>query len=395
MKKNLLFFLFLYSLCSSNYLKAQDFSNSKWVLSGNSIQAASQFTQDARNDFYRILTYQSMNEKPLTFFGLNFRMAPANFRLDSGELRSDNLNRVLVAFGSGIGSHFFVGMVADAIETLNLFDKKSDPGFKTNISQGLIYGGFYIDNVQLTLGWRSISPQSGVNSMGELVDTRVKGNESTIIELPRQTQLIYSVYINPGIFISYSNYKPILLDALTNSEINGKAKSELQIVVQSPNRFLPMFLGLPFLQLERFTNTPLFQQIESVKEIYLGMLGFDDIRLFPEISGLGFRLAAQYRLTPSPTITYIETSGKWRYNNFVEFGLRSFLKNESGSPHFSTDEYISIGWFNKVRWAFTHSYNSPDRATFLPFSDVHVYGFQVIYGISDIIKPLIPMVRSL
>jgi hypothetical protein len=286
-------------------------------------------------------------------------------------------------------------MVADAIETFNLLDKKSDPGFKTNISQGLIYGGFYVENVQLTLGWRSVSPQSGVNLMGELVDTRVNGSESTIVEAPRQTQLIYSAYINPGIFISYSNYKPVLFDAATNSESTGKTKTELQVVVQSPKRFLPEIFGLPFLQLERFTNTPLFQQVVTAKEIYLGMMGFDDIRLFPEISGLGFRIAAQYRLTPSPTITYIETSGKWRYNDFVEFGLRSFLKNDSGSAHFSSDEYISIGWLNTARWAFTHSYNSPDRATFLPFSDVHVYGFQVIYGISDIIKPLIPMIRSL
>jgi len=393
MKK--MFALSLVLLCIAINALAQDFSNSKWVLTGNSIQVASQYTQDARNDFYRILTYQSMYEKPLTFFGLNFRMAPANFQLDSGELSSDQLNRVLVAFGSGIGSHFFVGMVADAIETFSLFDKKREPGFKTNISQGLIYGGFYIDNVQLALGWRSISPQSGINVNGDLVDTRVQSSASTVVEAPRQTQLIYSAYINPGIFISYSSFKPVLLDALTNSEITGKTKTELQVVVQSPKRFLPEIFGLPFLQLERFTNTPLFQQVLVAKEIYLGMMGFDDIRLFPKISGLGFRLAAQYRLTPSPTITYIETSGKWRLDDFIEFGLRSFIKNDSGSLHVSSDEYISIGWLNTARWAFTHSYNSPDRATFLPFSDVHVYGFQVVYGISDIIKPLIPMIRSL
>lgn len=101
-----IYFLLVLGL-SVNSISAQDFGNSKFTLTGKSIQAASTFTQDARNDFYRVLTYQAINERPLTFFGINFRAAPANFILDSGEKSRRSSKSYFTYNGNEIGQASF------------------------------------------------------------------------------------------------------------------------------------------------------------------------------------------------------------------------------------------------------------------------------------------------
>lgn len=301
--------------------------------------------------------------------------------------------------GTRLGKHLFVGVIADGIENFNLLKKDSpgyDPHFKTNISQGLVYGGLYLGNLQATVAWTSISPQSGVNIRGELVDDRYGNDQIRTIEAPNQTKMMYSVYVNPGIYVSFSHFKPVKYNMLDDSFIEGNSKSEFQLIVQSPKRFLPDWAGLPFATFERYSK-----MVESYNKpktnseyVLFSTVGSDDMRLIDNVENLSFRVAVQYRVDVLPKFQFVEATGKWTFNEYFEAGLRSFIFNKSNSPTLATDEYISFGWKDKARWAFTHSYNSPDRSTFLPFSGVHVYGFQVVYGISDIIKPLIPMIRS-
>lgn len=48
--------------------------------------------------------------------------------------------------------------------------------------------------------------------------------------------------------------------------------------------------------------------------------------------------------------------------------------------------------FYGVPWlALSYSYNSPDSGTFLPIPDVHVIGFQIVYGPVEMARPLLPI----
>ena len=241
-----------------------------------------------------------------------------------------------------------------------------------------------------------MTSQSGIDETGTLLNTTYPDWNERLYELPDVNKYVFSLYLKSGVYANYMRYRPLVYDAEAGRWIREESIGDWYAMLQNPKRWLPEWAGLPFARLERrISRLRTTESAQSTDQELVNTIGSDDIILRETFENMSFRVAAQYRISPIPTFTYLEASGKWQVNDFIEIGARTYINNAFNKAGIATEEYISIGVWNKAKWSFSHSYNSPDNTTFVPLRGIHVYGFQVIYGVSNLIKPLIPMIQAL
>jgi hypothetical protein len=127
-------------------------------------------------------------------------------------------------------------------------------------------------------------------------------------------------------------------------------------------------------------------------------LGGDDLL------GIGLRVHSTTEISPKFRFARAEAGF---YHDIGEgagaitVAARSFVFNRGGHLEGSVDSFAriailpvgeeSVGF--PIHAAISYSFNSPDAGTFLPVPNAHVFGYQLIIGLPDIARPLVPIIR--
>lgn len=90
----------------------------------------------------------------------------------------------------------------------------------------------------------------------------------------------------------------------------------------------------------------------------------------------------------------VEVGGNWQFGEYVRAGARTQIYKGT-AWNSSLDMFVMAGIQGSVQLAFSYSFNSPDGTTYLPLRGASVWGMQVIYGVAEMITPLIPLIKSL
>lgn len=379
----------------------------------------------------QLMAAQSAWGQGLTYFGLTSRWTPTRALLNDGQRVPANISRNQLNFGWGYGalghwalfagaSFDFIGVKNAAFRTIPSFD----PG---GAGQAVAFLGFALADVQVSYGLLV----SGVTATpfdrdiwGNFQATQSDQSESGPSfrpGTPYPTEQDEGGFGAKGTELAAYEDRTGAFAALVWSQTQGKSRLVQVRANLQPLRRLPQDLldtvGLPALGYRRLSAfVDYYEQAKAARELaenpapstesttpdeYSHELetGTDDL------AGLGIRW--RVAATVAPDTKFRRAEAGWvdalPAGSFVELraGARATAYELVGKTELAADAFLGVAIVplkksipGGAHWAVSYSYNSPDSTTFIPLPRAHVIGLQVVAGVPETSRPLIPMIRA-
>lgn len=360
------------------------------------------------------------------------RWAPGEFVMSDGTRLGGNLARNQVLLGGGWGDTetglFFLGMQIDQIAGAGRYGQAEDteqnrelfrPG---GMSQFMSYLGASFYGVQasagmlrneMSMGDLEVNPYGTFGEAGSIRPGAPAELQTADYNPP--DSLLFSLYDgHTGAFLSLAYGS---LEERTATEWMGQTSyrfehkgSGIQNVrfnLQPLQYYLPEWLGLPFASIARY-DRPLAEMAsqmdtDAAKRTTDFQIGADDVLE----AGLRWRVllnkADNFRMRVAE-VGYVE---EFRVKRFgLLFGARAMTVNRGTGYEPSAEAFLKgsfmrgsadvesraiPSWFGA---ALSYSYNAPESQTFIALPKAHVFGIQVVYGPTELARPLVPLVRA-
>ncbi len=361
------------------------------------------------------------------------RWAPGEFLMADGTKLGGNLARNQVLVGGGWGDTeeglFFLGAQIDQLVAVGQpgQEKQSDSErFKPGgVAQMLYYLGGSLYGVQASAGllFNQMGPEKllldGYGNFSARAGGSPRPGAPTDVQDPVRSQnppnsLLFTVYDgHTGAYIAMTyggqQERTMSEDWMGNrtyrTEETGSGIQDVRVNVQPLQHYLPAWFGLPFVALTRydrpFSELTASTEEQSATKTTDFALGADDVLR----GGLRWRTVINQdgRLRIAE-LGYVEEVRNGEFGFLL--GARAMAVNRTGTHEPSAEGFLKASYMRSepdvddkavpswVGVAVSYSYNTPDSATFIPIPKAHVMGIQVIYGPTEVAKPLIPLVRA-
>ncbi|MBI5536973.1 MAG: hypothetical protein HY898_29905 [Deltaproteobacteria bacterium] len=366
-------------------------------------------------------------------FALTSRWAPGEFVMADGTRLRGNLARNQVLLGGGWGDTeegmFFLGAHIDQLAAVGRpgQDKQSDADrFKPGgVAQMLYYLGGSVAGVQASagillneMGAEQLSLDGYGNFAAERSNSPRPGSPPEVQDPSRRHNppnsalfTLYDGHTGAYLAITYGDQEQRLMteswtgNRTYRTERVGSGIQDLRFNLQPLRHYLPAGFGLPFATIARY-DRPLTELSPSPQEQVAHKttdfaLGADDV-----LQG-GVRWRAVINQDGRLRIAELGYVEEFRIGRFgLLFGARAMAVNRTGSYEPSGEGFLKASLLRKrpdvegratPTWfglSGSYSYNTPDSTTFIPIPKAHVVGVQLVYGPTEVTKPLIPLVRA-
>jgi hypothetical protein len=375
---------------------------------GAEVKAATDSSLDVMKDHVQFQATQDRYDAMLGYFAFTDRFAPMKFANADGTKTSKVANRAATMIGGGYGSTskfgVYVGAWSDIITIAP--GKNADPALQGYVFGGLAaygfqasYGGFVSDKLQGLDPYGNFNPQGGANAGY----TYVPGAGYSV-STPGAAKDAISVYHTSGASL-------ILIRRNYPSEPGSPTKfGEVRAQLQPLKQWLDEKFGLPIVAVQQLKSD--IDAYSSPKQIVANAVAptVDSVKKPIEVEfgsdnllASGIRAHAVMRFSPSGFRARAELGA---YHDFPwgTAAFRSFLFARDTQVNASLDAFAqwsiipasppgeSLGF--PIAVAASYSFNSPESDTFVPLPYAHVFGAQVIIGVPDVAKRLVPIVRA-
>ena len=374
---------------------------------GAEVKVAADSSLDVMKDHVQFQATQDRYDAMLGYFAFTDRFAPMKFASADGSKTSKVGNRAATMIGGGLGSTsgfgFYLGAWSDII-TLGPV-KNPDPAIQGYVFGGLAaygfqasYGGFVSDKLQGLDPYGNFNPQGGA-SAGYTYVPGAGYNVST----PGAAKDALSVYHTSGasLIVIRRNYP---------SEPGSPTKfGEVRAQLQPLKQWLDEKFGLPIVAVQQLKSD--IDAYSSPKQIVANAVSptVDAAKKPIELEfgsdnllASGIRAHAVMRFASSGFRARAELGA---YHDFPwgTAAFRSFLFARDTQVNASLDAFAqwsiikapppgeALGF--PISVSVSYSFNSPESDTFVPLPYAHVFGAQVIVGVPDVAKRLVPIVR--
>ncbi len=398
---------------------------------GHEVGESAKRSIDIIQDHLNLVQAQRRYERILWYFGYTHRWAPGKVVFDDGKRVSGNLNRVQLNLGGGFGSYEKFGVIFGAqLDFAQMIGNFGDRGrgLRAAPGQSLLFIGAVGHGFQFTVG----QMQNQMSSRGIPLDPYgnytanpdmgYRAGTPRYIQFPDESgdpafiSTRFTGYHESGAFfaVSYEN---------ATGDRPGRV-GEARFNFQPLKRYLPDVAGLPTFgiakldALKRYYGEALdARQGKQLDEAApaTGPAGIPPRTSTPyeiemgtdDALGIGARVRLVAEVHPKPMfrradfgVVHIEPLGKFE----LVAAARAIAFRRATTHDAAVDAFALIGIppFRKdpdrMGWPFhaglSYSYNSPDGSTFLPIPRAHVFGVQIVVGVPETSKPLIPIVRT-
>ena len=361
------------------------------------------------------------------------RWAPGEFVMADGTRLGGNLARNQVLLGGGWGETeqgmFFLGAQVDQLAAAGRpgqAEQSDAERFKPGgVAQMLYYLGGSLYGVQASaglllneMGAEQLSLDGYGNFAAQVGNSARRGAPPEVQDPIQQhnppNSLLFTAYdghTGAYLAVAYGDQEERLMseDWMGNRTYRtqrvGSGIQDLRFNLQPLHHYLPAWLGLPFATVARYdrplTELAPSQREQSANKTTDFALGADDVLQ----GGLRWRAVINQdgRLRIAE-LGFVEEFRKGRFGLLV--GARAMAVNRTGDYEPSGEGFFKTSFMREEpdvpgratpSWfglAASYSYNTPDSTTFIPIPKAHVFGVQVIYGPTEVAKPLIPLVRA-
>ncbi len=393
---------------------------------GEEVGSATKRSIDVIHDHLQLEQAQRRYQRILWYFGYTQRWAPGKLVFDDGKRVSSNLHRVQLNLGGGFGTYETFGVIfgaqLDFVQFLGNMGPRNTglqaPG------QSLLFLGVVGQGFQFTIGQmqnqmaarafpldaqgRFLSSPDPVYRDGTPTSIRNQNDGGAFLHT------LFTGYHESGAFF-----------AVAVAHGSGPAKvSEARFNFQPLKRYLPDIAGLPTFGIARLDAAKRYyadaldakegRQLDGAAPAtdpagiprrtanpYEVEIGTDDAL------GIGARVRVVGEVYPTALfrradfgIVHIEELGS-RFELIGAARAIGFRRHTGYDAAAEAFVLIGIPPFKqsseKIGWPFhfgvSYSYNSPDGATFIPIPKAHVFGVQVVAGVPETSKPLVPIVK--
>lgn len=399
---------------------------------GSEVGTAVRRSIDIIHDHLQLEQAQHRYERILWYFGYTHRWAPGKVRFDDGKRVSGNLNRVQLNLGGGFGSYDSFGVIfgaqLDFVQMIGNFGERGD-GLRAAPGQSLLYVGAVGHGFQFTLG----QMQNQMSARGLPLDPygNYTANPDAGYRPGTPRYIAYPDEGDDSAFISTlvtGYHESGAFFAVNYENATGGRPGrigEARFNFQPLEQYLPDLAGLPTFGIARLDKFKRYygealdsksgKQLDAQPAVYdpAGIparntedpyeteIGTDDAL------GIGARMRLVAQVRPQVTfrradfgIVHIENLGS-RFELVAAARAIAFRRDDSYDAAVDSFALIGIPPFKRgperMGWPFhvglSYSYNSPDGSTFLPIPHAHVFGFQLVVGVPETSKPLIPIVK--
>lgn len=375
----------------------------------------------------QLMAAQSRYGQGLTYVGGTTRWTPARAILNDGQRVPANISRNQLNFGYGYGTlgdwALFAGASFDFIAVKNAAFRaipNFDPG---GAGQAAAFLGVAVADVQLSLGGLI----SGVTATpfdrdlwGNFQTTRKDQATSFRPGTPYPQEEDEGGFGRSGVELAAYDNRSGAFAALIWSDTGGERRLVDTRANLQPLRGLPQSLldtaGIPALGYRRLnTLVDYYEQAkaaraltenpapasEQVEDDYSHEIeaGTDDL------AGLGVRWRVAAKVSPDAEFRRAEAGWVDAFEISerlaVRAGARSTAYRLLGKTELAADAFAALALRSTtedptggVHFAASYSYNSPDSTTFIPLPHAHVFGLQLVMGVPETSRPLIPMIRA-
>lgn len=419
---------------SATVLVAAPSALGETIFTGPGIYESTKRSMDIIGSHLLLLQAQNEHRKLLSYIGVTSRWAPGHFLLNDGRQAAGTVGRSRLNLGFGLGGLESWGVFAGA--DMDFVHLSLPVGWA---GQSYLFAGLAVADLQITFA--SMQNLTGQRAFardvyGNFQATADRGGGGGLpfrpgtprgIAYPGDDSLwlheVLSVYEDrTGAFAAL-----VWANTPVYDETDGPAGprsvfvesryrlSEARLNLQPLRQLLPRDFGLPMLGFSRLD--PLkdyYQQADAYRALatdpgtsaapseanssapYEIELGSDDV-----LAG-GLRIHVVQELSPSVKFRRGELGVVEEYplggGRTFRFGARGVTYSRGDALTLSWDSYVQVapltGYGSKLHLAASYSYNSPDSTTFIPIPDAHVFGFQVVFGVPETSRPLIPLIRA-
>lgn len=369
---------------------------------GPEVKAAVDPSIDILKDQVSFMSIQDRYDAVLGYASMTVRFAPMRFAHDDGTRVSAVGSRTATMFGAGFGSTSGFGVYFGA--WTDVVQMGPD---KNQAVQGIAFAGVSFVGFQLAYDYFLKSRFSGLDGYGNFGDS--KGAVPYYSYAPGGGVYADQIGGSKDAFVAYHESGASLV-VVRDTRPESTTVSEVRAQLQPLKPWLESQYGLPIVAIQKLadwksygdpTNSAqVFQKPQaSSGSPYEVELGSDD--LLHE----GIRVHAVMRVSPTASFRRAELA---KYTDFADehatFAARAFAFHNDDGVHAGLDVYLRYAFSRagKPRQepvglpfavAASYSYNSPDASTFVPLPYAHVFGVQLVLGVPDLAKPLVPIVR--
>ena len=386
----LVLFAALLAFSPSRELAAQTYS-------GQQVKPAVDASLDILKDQVNFLGTQDRYDAVLGYVSGTYKLSPMHFASSSGTRSGAMGSRVETMVGAGWGTTSGYGVFGGAWTDIIQMGPAKEQAI-----QGIAFIGASAWGFQVAYDY-FLKDDFAVDAFGNFGGAG--GNDS------------YS-YVPGGVnkgsrgakdaFVAYHSTGASLLIVRDRLASGDSGVAEVRVQFQPLVQWLDARFGLPIVALQKLagykangdtTNgAQLFQQDAdggaSPWEIEFGS---------DNLLASGIRAHAIIRVAPTVNFRRAELA---KYHDFgnLTVAARAFAFERGGDMHAGFDSFLlysiskpgaarkePVGWPFAI--AASYSFNSPDPSTFVPLPDAHVFGLQLVLGVPETAKPLVPIIR--
>ncbi|MBL8026823.1 MAG: hypothetical protein JNL74_10460 [Fibrobacteres bacterium] len=360
------------------------------VVYGPQFRSATLSSVDMLSSQLTLMQAQSLYNKVLSSASFSYVYAPAEIFMNDGSIIDGAFTRSIMMLSAGYGKinkfGVFGGLQLDWVKEKTTSNDPNEGGY---------FLGLSIYNFQLTMAYID---QNGPTLDGNYDFTLVKNQQpSDNSGWDNYGLRVFSVYHKIGLYASATfSDKPQLTFSGGERETY---MSESKINFQPLQSMLPSILGLPFLDYSSYT--PNYSYSGDIRDYYDGVGTEQEKRHNLQIGAdnlFNLKIRSSLTMQVSPEVNF--KMGELAYVIMSEkknaiAGIRTQVFDDGSGMKVGYDSYLLLSIAKKyVNVSFSYSYNSPQRLTFIPLDDLHVFGVQFILGRRETAKAIIPFAAS-
>ena len=369
---------------------------------GAQVKAAIEPSVDILKDHVAFLAQQDRYDSMLGYFVFTDRFSPMRFASDDGSRTRGIGNRVSMQVGGGFGSTTTFGMYGGA-----WMDAVTMGPDANSTYQGILFIGAAVYGFQLTYAAFVKDEFSGVDPYGNF--GAPKGGVHYYSYVPGGGIYKDQVGGAKDTFMAYHSSGASLVVVRDTPPTGGPTVREVRAQLQPLKNWLDARVGLPVIAFQKLSAAKAYGDFSnlastSVEPPSTGLgdpyeleFGSDDV------GHLGIRAHALFRVSPTASFRRAELGA---YHDFgpLTVAMRSFAFNVGGTVNLSADAFARVavnpvGKKGELGWPFyvsaSYSYNSPESATFVPLPKAQVFGLQMVLGVPELAKQVVPIVRPI
>jgi hypothetical protein len=271
--------------------------------------------------------------------------------------------------------------------------------------QGLLFIGIAAYGFQLTYAGFVKDAFAGVDAYGNF--GAPKGGVHYYSYIPGGGIYKDQVGGSKDTFMAYHASGASLVVVRDTPPNDGPRVSEVRAQLQPLKNWLDARVGLPVVAFQKLSAAKAYGDFSSLASTstqttathlddpYEMEFGSDDL------GHLGIRAHALFRVSPTASFRRAEL-GAYHDLGPLTVAMRSFAFNVGGTVNLSADAFARFavspaGKKGNVGLPFhvsvSYSYNSPESATFVPLPKAQVFGLQLVLGVPELAKQVVPIVR--